>query len=80
MQGVGAGDRVVFPYDGEDVALAGIDGHFPVLFPFFKLFHVLFMEDAGVSLGEDLPVEDNVVCLFKSLMFTTNSVGPSTEP
>ena len=50
----------MFPCDGEDVALAGIEGHLPVLLPFFKLIQV-FLEYAGVSLGEDLPVEDGVV-------------------
>ena len=37
-----------------------LEGHLPVLFPFFKLLQV-FLEDAGVRLGEDLPVEDVVV-------------------
>ena len=60
MQGVEAGDRGVFPYDGEDVALAGIEEYLPVLFQFFKRLQV-FLEDAGVSLGEDLPVKDGVV-------------------
>ena len=50
----------VCPCDGEDVALAGIQGQLPVRFPFFKFLQV-FLEDAGVSLGEDLPVEDDVV-------------------
>ena len=60
MQGVGAGDRGVFPYDREDVALAGIEGHLLVLLPFLKLLQV-FLKDAGVRFGEDLPVEDGVV-------------------
>ena len=50
----------MFPCDGEEVALAGIEGHLPVLFPFFKLLRI-FLEDAGVSLGENLPVKDGVV-------------------
>ena len=53
MQGIGSGDRDVFPCDEEDVALAGIEGHLPVLNQFFKLLQV-FLEDAGVSFREDL--------------------------
>ena len=41
------------PCDGEDVALAGIQGQLPVRFPFFKFLQV-FLEDAGVSFREDL--------------------------
>ena len=60
MLGVGAGDQDVFLCDGEDVELAGIDGHLPVLFPFFKLLQV-FLEDASVSLQKDPLVEDGVI-------------------
>ena len=60
MQGVEAGDWGVFPFNRENMALAGIEGYVPVLFPFFKPLQVFF-EEAGVSLGEDLPVENGVV-------------------
>ena len=47
MQGVGAGDRGVFPYDRGDVALAGIEGHLLVLLPFLKLLQV-FLKDIAL--------------------------------